>query len=247
MLVAVRLARALIPHWRLVPRRMVAMALEDYSHIIAVGSSCTVNYQLRRGLEERGVQRGRGLGPFDWFVLPLGVAATALETDFRDFFEPAGCRCVGPAGEYWEIQSAAGALSLHHLPRELADLAPTADAWFQFGQWLGKRRAICKHVLGRASGRVLFVRSSPIDRPDSPEEIEAFARIAERCTAAAVTVAAVFVGRAPAVNAPIVTFEVDRSWPESLGAHELDWNNDYGWGPAWQGHSPSWNDVWSRV
>jgi hypothetical protein len=225
------------------------MALSDYTHIVTLGSMCMPTYQLRRVATRERWPWARYSGPFDWFVADLPRCMRAIGTDFVEFMNPDDTVCQGVVKErFWKVQCGPGLVSMHHLPWSARDSEPSRASWYAFGQWLGQRLGRWRETLASPEARLLVVRMADPGIPDAPAQLSALAELLRRRSACQSTLAAISFGAAPASDHPRVrTFRATRSWPEPLEPASVDWGKDYGWGPAWQGHDPSWDEIWDAV
>ncbi len=225
------------------------MAIFDYTHAFSVGSICMPTHQLRRAAAT-GDGRVRCGGPFDWFAIGLPQCLHALETDFEDFYQPEGGRCLGaPTGRSWRVVDKLGIRSSHHLPKQSGDSAPTAQAWQRFRGWLHHRREQLAETLRQPEARLLVVRLSEAGTQDSEEDLFALNEALLRRARCKVTFAAVRFGEEASVDEgdALRYFSVARTWPRRMPACEVDWGHNYGWGPAWRGNDASWDQIWRAV
>ncbi len=225
------------------------MPIFDYTHALSVGSICMPTHQLRRAAAASG-RRFRCGGPFDWFAIGLAQCVHALETDFEDFYQPEGGRCLGaPTSRSWRVVDKRGVRSSHHLPKQSGDGAPTAQAWESFRAWLHHRRDQLRGTLHQPEARLLVVRLSEAGAQDSQQELVALQEAFVRRARGTVTLAAVSFGEEARVDESnaLRHFSVARTWPKRMPPNEVDWGHDYGWGPAWRGSDASWDRVWRAV
>jgi hypothetical protein len=224
------------------------MPLADYSHAFAMGFNCTPVWQLRREAERVGMSVDRIKGPFDWISVPLNPVVDVLNNGFQGFFRPEESDIVGTLGCRWQVLNRQGFLSVHNLVREEGATSVSAQAWERFGQMQKQRIAAWEGALTDPNANVLIVRQQCPGWPDEPERVASLAKAIVDRSRAAVTIAAVALGPPTAHCHPLVrALSVEQSWPDDLPEGALDWNHDYGWGVAWEGHQESWDRVWQQV
>jgi hypothetical protein len=224
------------------------MSLADYSHIVTIGSNCTPSYQLARAAWRWKLPEARILGPFDWFGVDIPQALLAIEAKFRDYFVPEKVSCEGHLGQFWKITDAGGIQSWHHLHRADDATEPSHASWYTFGRWLGQRLSLWERTLGDSQARLLLVRAEDAARPDALNHLTGLREaVASRAKCEVVLAAISYSARLASDNPRLRTFEVCRSWPAGMECAAVNWDHDYGCGPAWQGHGPSWAEVWSSV
>lgn len=224
------------------------MSLQDYTHIFTIGADCTPVKQLRVAASELNIPEGRIIGPFDWLVAPLLPVCEIFRRSLCGFFERKGARIVGTLGDHWRVVSSEGFLSIHHFGREAGSSEIGERAWQRFEASQDRRLAACKSALRNPDGNVLVVRLADARTADDTERVAELAHSLATFAQAKTTVAAISFDEPATVAHPNVRcFRVERSWPSDLPVDFVDWDFDYGFGPAWQGHSPSWSKVWRAV
>lgn len=224
------------------------MSLADYTHVVTLGCNCTPSYQLARAAWRLRLPEARISGPFDWCGLDLQQGIEAIKTKFRNYFSPEHVDCLGLAKDYWKVVDRGGIQSWHHLRAAANTHEPTTTSWFTFGVWLGRRLSLWESTLSDPSARLLLVRAEDAARPDTREQLEALLTTVKAAAKCEVVLAAIGYSSCVAPeHAQLKTFRVRPSWPEALDCSAVDWDRDYGWGPAWQGHTASWDRIWASV
>ena len=64
------------------------MPIADYSYVVTMGQNCMPSYQLARAARRLRWSDARISGPFDWFGISIDQGISAIETKFRQFFDP---------------------------------------------------------------------------------------------------------------------------------------------------------------
>jgi hypothetical protein len=224
------------------------MPLNDYSHAFAMGYNCTPVQQLRLAAERVGMPADRVKGPFDWISVPIDPAVEVLNNRFDGFFRPEESDIVGTLGCRWQVLNRRGFLSVHHIFREEGASVVSAQAWERFGHVQKLRIAAWDAAFADPNANILVVRQECPGWVDTPEAVDSLATAIAKQSRARVTIAAVAFGPPAEHRHPLVrAFGVERSWPLDIPVQELDWQRDYGWGVAWEGHMESWNRMWQQV
>lgn len=248
--IGARAPHTAIPH-RVIESGVVRkdMSIADYTYVTTLGRNCMPSFQLTRAAGKLRWPDARISGPFDWFGLGIEQVIQALDTSFRQFFDPRRVTVDGVLGdETWKVTDASGSVSWHHLRREMSELEPSTAAWFAFGCWLGRRLTLWQAALADPSASVLVVRLGDAAEPDSPDDLRRLTDALVKRAAGRLRVAAVGFTQPPRVEHPnISTFAVQPTWPAAMDPLDVDWNTDYGFGVAWKGHDTSWEALWQAV
>jgi hypothetical protein len=227
------------------------VALEDYSQVIVLGPTCTTSFQLKRGALQRAVPMARCSGPFDWMgITQLSQACQVMRARFMGYFDAVSSRVeLGPSRDCWTIVDASGIMSCHHVRRFPGEASYSPRAWSAFRTWLDERITGLQQTLSNTTKHVLFLRGEDPAAPDREDELFSLARVIEEGSAASFRVVSVCFGEAPVteLSPRLRRVFVRPSWPSSLAVHEVDWDFDYGHGPAWRGVNEEWNRVFSEV
>ena len=224
------------------------MSILDYSYLVAMGHNCTPAYQLARIATHHRLPEVVYSGPFDWIGTTIEQSTLAIESRFSDYFRPETVDVVGQSDHAWLLKDRSGAVSWHHLRRAESDTEPSAASWRGFRRWINRRIGFWDRALADAQGNLLIVYLENPQIPDSPESIERLASLLSQRVAGRFSFAAVsFEKRAEVAHPAVRRFAIPRTWPESLHEDAVDWDHDYGFGIAWQGHDPSWNEIWNTV
>jgi len=189
-------------------------------------------------------------GPFDWCGITLSTVIKVFREGFAEYFAPNRVQLLelGFNGETWRITDADGSRSWHHLSRNPDDEVISAESWFRFGQWLGKRIQSLEYALSRNEHRILFLRHEDPDEPDDCYVLAELAELLSRRTTATFDVVAIAYGEPrPQIHPRVKNAFVDRSWPEDLPISQVNWGVDYGFGTAWCGNSVSWDRLWETI
>jgi hypothetical protein len=224
------------------------MSIKDYTYVATVGFNCMPTHQLARAAKRFALAPSRVNGPFDWFMLTIDHVVTTLESDFRQFFRPETVQITGKLDEeHWRVMDRTGIKSWHHFGRKSQDENITAHAWSRFERWMSRRRKLWQSALADPNGRVLFIRVPNAAQPDTVEELIQLAQVLRERASGEISVAALTFVRLHISHPHVRTYPLKRTWPEHLDVDQMDWDRDYGLGPAWQGHDASWDELWDRV
>jgi hypothetical protein len=224
------------------------MSLADYSHVLTIGSNCTVVRQLQFAAGQLGIDERRIMGPFDWFIVPLDAGRQMLRQNFRHFFSGEALTLQGTLPNYWDVTTSKGMRSMRHFHRNDTDVEISATSWFKFGRWLGRRVELYESALADPNGRVLVLRLEDAEKPDDPAALGKLAEMLLQGSRAQVQVLAIsYASERPQCHPEVRNVVVECSWPAQLPVAQVDWYHDYGFGPAWHGHDESWREVWQKV
>jgi hypothetical protein len=228
------------------------VALEDYTQVIALGPTCTISFQLKRGALARAVPLSICSGPFDWMGVPaLSSVHHVFSTNFGEYFDGRACRIeLGSERDCWTVVDGSGVVSCHHLRRHPGEVRYSSAAWNMFRAWVDERVTRLLYTLSQAGERALFIRGQDPAAPDREDELSALVRvIAGRAKNASLEVVSVAFGEEAAVRLgpQLRRVFVRPSWPRDIPISEVDWNFDYGNGPAWRGVNQDWDRVFSEV
>lgn len=206
---------------------------------MTVGCNCTPVNQLRRAAPRYGLDITKIRSPFDWFIIDLPGVHRAFDTQFTEFFSPKNTTIIGEDEVYWHVQDEHCNRSLHHFKKNSDD----------FSGWLEYRVGNMISVLNDHEAKVLFLR---LEQPYAPDRIDHLESLAERLNYARSKITVASVGFAekrisPRYSAILKSLVVEKSWPEEMDVNLIDWNEDYGYGPAWVGKDESWDRIWEQV
>lgn len=224
------------------------MTITDYTYVATAGFNCMPTHQLARAAKCFALQPAGFHGPFDWFMLTIDHIVTALESDFREFFRPETARITGKLDEeHWRVNDRTGVKSWHHFCRKSEDEHITAHAWSRFDRWFNRRLKLWRNALADPNGRVLIVRVQSAAMTDSVEDLTRLATVLRARASGEISIAALTLADLHVPHSDVRTYPLKRTWPENVDVDQMDWDRDYGLGPAWKGHDASWDEFWNTV
>jgi hypothetical protein len=182
--------------------------------------------------------------------LRLESAISVLRAGFEGYFD-AGHTVIehSRVRDCWTVVDRSGVMSCHHVRRYPGEKTYSKKAWEDFRAWIDGRVAAFKRLLELADRRVLFVRGEDPEDPDSTEGLLELADSIRRLGAAEIRIASICFGTTEKTEiAPgLGRFFIRPSWPAELPLQNVEWNRDYGFGPAWKGVDAEWDRVLKKV
>ena len=224
------------------------MSITDYTYVATIGFNCMPTHQLARAAKRFALPPSRVNGPFDWLMLTVDHVVTALESDFREIFRPETARITGKLDEeHWRVVDRTGVKSWHHFGRNSEDKIITAHAWSRFDRWFNRRLKLWRKALADPNGHVLIVRVQDAARADTAEDLTRLATVLRARASGNISIAALALDDLHVFHPDVRTYPLKRTWPENVDVDQMDWDRDYGLGPAWKGHDASWDEFWNSV